>query len=864
MSSKFIDYLTTRQIRPIGDDNRPVPANQVMTVGADGYVKWMNPIHNIAAYGVDISKYVTGIAGPTGPTGVTGPTGGVGSLGPTGPTGRTGATGPRGNIGPAGVAGPTGAEGPRGIQGPQGIQGLQGTVGPVGPVGATGMTGATGATGPTGMAGATGATGPTGMTGVTGPTGQKGDQGVTGPTGPTGAGLSIANAADNRVLTAVTSTQVNAESNMTFDGTALTVPTYLISEGAGTQNVATLMSQMRTTDLHASIPAGHFIHTVLNYGPSVLTPLSVKTDKYDNVYIAGYFWSSFPVRNVDGSTAATLTASGGNVFNMFLIKYDNKGTVQWATSRDLGNQNIINVSISVDPLLNIIAAYTHQNSSLTATYLRLAKFSPTGTLIWDFNPVKEPSNTEYSLDVTTDSAGNLFALGYYNYNSLRFGYAYYDPFEVVRSIIQISGNDLFILKYDTNGTLLRAWTIGGTGDNIVGGLTVDSANNLYVAGNFQTDVRINNWTGAAAATYSLTNNNTAVFLAKYDNNGVYQWSTHSQQVGGPLATREDVASVVYRFNDITTDVANNVHIIGSVTGGTGNAYMLKYSSGGTGIAGTSLGKLQPREIITDTFDNIYVTGLYDTTLRYINAHGSETVFNHIIDQPTPGNPNDTALLKFSSAPSPKFIWGTRISTARQFNTATTPYLAIDRANNVYIFSKSDNTLRFYNNDLRTYKEYSSTQYTYLTKYRGGSDELPGGIVTVPSAMNVAGDLLGSSIAYSTVGDIFELSVLIFPASTGPITSLNPYIFPILPIDGTYTYSFTSSNPYSFGLFQIYNNTAYIISQIMSSNLSIFQPVVSVSGSTVTLNFHAQASNIIQSGDWVSASNIEIRIRRIMS
>ena len=223
MSSKFIDYLTTRQIRPIGDDNRPVPANQVMTVGADGYVKWMNPIHNIAAYGVDISKYVTGIAGATGPQGeqgLTGPTGGVGPAGAAGPAGATGVTGPRGSIGPAGPAGPTGAEGPRGIQGPQGIQGLQGTIGPAGPAGMTG------ATGPTGATGMVGATGPTGMAGATGPTGQKGDQGIAGPAGPAGpagTGVTVANAGAGRILTSGATSGVNAQENLQFDGSTLQV-----------------------------------------------------------------------------------------------------------------------------------------------------------------------------------------------------------------------------------------------------------------------------------------------------------------------------------------------------------------------------------------------------------------------------------------------------------------------------------------------------------------------------------------------------------------------------------------------------------------------------------------------------------------
>jgi len=192
----------------------------------------------------------TGSTGPTGPTGAqgaTGPTGAQGAQGSTGATGAQGATGPTGPTGNTGAQGATGATGAQGATGATGAQGATGSTGPTGPTGAQGATGATGAqgatgsggstgptgaqgaTGPTGAQGATGSGGSTGSTGAQGATGSTGAQGATGSggsTGPTGAqgaagSATISNNADNRVITGGSGTNLNAESELTYDGTNL-------------------------------------------------------------------------------------------------------------------------------------------------------------------------------------------------------------------------------------------------------------------------------------------------------------------------------------------------------------------------------------------------------------------------------------------------------------------------------------------------------------------------------------------------------------------------------------------------------------------------------------------------------------------
>ena len=83
----------------------------------------------------------------------------------------------------------------------------------------TGAQGATGSGGSTGAQGATGSTGPTGSTGAQGATGSGGATGAQGATGS----ATLSNNADNRVITGGSGTNLNGESNLTFDGTSMVI-----------------------------------------------------------------------------------------------------------------------------------------------------------------------------------------------------------------------------------------------------------------------------------------------------------------------------------------------------------------------------------------------------------------------------------------------------------------------------------------------------------------------------------------------------------------------------------------------------------------------------------------------------------------
>jgi hypothetical protein len=166
---------------------------------------------------------VQGVQGTQGIQGVGGSIGGQGTQGATGAQGITGIQGLQGR------QGTTGIQGTNGSNGAQGIQGIQGTAG------------SNGVQGIQGIQGTAGSNGSQGTQGIQGTTGAQGIQGIQGVQGPNAGITSYTNASDNRVITSVNSSTINAESNLTFDGTNLaTTAISVYGNGAGADPYGTM------------------------------------------------------------------------------------------------------------------------------------------------------------------------------------------------------------------------------------------------------------------------------------------------------------------------------------------------------------------------------------------------------------------------------------------------------------------------------------------------------------------------------------------------------------------------------------------------------------------------------------------------
>lgn len=178
------------------------------------------------------------------------------------------------------------------------------------------------------------------------------------------------------------------------------------------------------------------------------------------------------------------------------------------------------------------------------------------------------------------------------------------------TLTTVGDNDIFVSKYDLNGTLIWAKSDGGYYSEKAEGVSYDAAGNVYVCG-FFTDTTIFGGVIIPGAGYR------DAFIAKYDVNGNFQWMKHA---GGP--GRDEASS-------IKTDAAGNSYICGmmsdnavfgtttlNTTGTYGNldAFIAKYAPDGTLLWVKKAGGDYDDVAFSLTMDNagkIFVTGEFN-------------------------------------------------------------------------------------------------------------------------------------------------------------------------------------------------------------------------------------------------------------
>jgi uncharacterized delta-60 repeat protein len=246
----------------------------------------------------------------------------------------------------------------------------------------------------------------------------------------------------------------------------------------------------------------------------------VTVDSSNNIYVTG--WTT---GGLDGNTYS------GNS-DIFLVKYNSSGEKQWTqqlgtSSGDIGN------GVTVDSSNNIyVTGYTEGgldgNTNSGRDDIFLVKYNSSGTKQW--TKQLGTSSRDWGNGVTVDSSNNIYVTGYTNGG--------------LDGNTNSGGEDIFLVKYNSNGT--KQWTKQlGTSTNDLGyGVTVDSSDNLYVTGWTQGGLDGNTNSGGQD-----------LFLVKYNSSGEKQWT---QQLG---TSSNDWG------NGVTVDSSNNLYVTGFTEGG---------------------------------------------------------------------------------------------------------------------------------------------------------------------------------------------------------------------------------------------------------------------------------------------------------
>ncbi len=356
----------------------------------------------------------------------------------------------------------------------------------------------------------------------------------------------------------------------------------------------------------------------------------VTTDATGNVYVTGSFNTEGDF-NAGGSNGK-LTAVGGD--DAFLAKYDPAGKFLWAKGMG-GTGTDIGYKVAVDAKGNAFvigyfnsttANFNPAGSGGTLTSagnydVFVAKYDPNGTFLWTKG--MGGTGADYGQGIAVDANGNVCVIGYFtgvaNFNSGGGG-----------GVFTAAGNnDIFVARYDPNGTFLWAKGIGGTGADMGFGITTDANGNVLITGTFAANGANFNPGGSGGAL--TTGGFEDIFLAKYNSGGTFLWAKNMGGTGNSD-----------RGFGVATDINGNVFVAGSYgrtgdfnpggSGGLVNAagtdvFLAKYDPAGTflwvkGMGGKNADK--GSGLVVDATGNAYVAGDFGENADFnIGGSGGE-------------------------------------------------------------------------------------------------------------------------------------------------------------------------------------------------------------------------------------------------
>jgi len=357
---------------------------------------------------------------------------------------------------------------------------------------------------------------------------------------------------------------------------------------------------------------------------------AIAVDTAGNVYVTG--------RTQSGAwTSGGFDTIHDNAYDAFVVKLSAGGEHVWSTYLG-GDLNDAGSGIAVDSSGNVYVTGTTSatggsdspgwtsggfDTTLDGNWdAFVAKLGTGGTHIW--STFLGGIGWEWGYGIAVDSSGNVYVTG----STDSYGWAS-GGFDT-----HLDGTDAFVAKISADGTdLLWSTYVGGVDTDGGSGIAVDSSGNVYVTGTTYVAPghQVPNWTsGGFGTTYN--GGSSDAFVAKLSSSGSYFWSTY---LGGGDADGG---------NGIAVSSSGNVYVTGNTRSvgwtsegfdttynggdGSGDAFVVKLSSGGAHLWSTYLGGINDESgggIAVDSAGNAYVMG--NTYSPGWTSGGFDTTYN---------------------------------------------------------------------------------------------------------------------------------------------------------------------------------------------------------------------------------------------
>ena len=264
----------------------------------------------------------------------------------------------------------------------------------------------------------------------------------------------------------------------------------------------------------------------------------------------------------------------------------------WARSAG-GSQDDTGRCLAVDGAGNVyVAGRFIQQASFDGLPLQstgssqdvfLAKYDPQGTIVW-VRRAGGPGD-DSAIGIGVDAAGNAYVTGYFADGTCTFG---------TTPLTGPGYYDVFLAKYDPQGTLQWARAAGGSGDDEGWGVSVDPAGNAAITGFFDNTLTVDSG-------LVVHQSGRHAFVVRYDTQGQPLWA-HG------LA---DPAMVYGR--GVSTTAAGDVFVTGQHTDNGTDGFLVKYDALGTEQWSRRFGGPASDfgiSVATDTYGGVFVAGQF--------------------------------------------------------------------------------------------------------------------------------------------------------------------------------------------------------------------------------------------------------------
>lgn len=231
----------------------------------------------------------------------------------------------------------------------------------------------------------------------------------------------------------------------------------------------------------------------------------------------------------------------------------------------------------------------------------VCKLKPNGEVAW---AKRAGSRLEDGVaDIALDAANNLVVTGTY------WGSGDFDAIQLTAGT---NPKAIFLTKYNSDGQVLWAKSLNGSGLKGTQAIACDSQNNILLTGYFEDSLQI-------ADTILISKGLTDLFLAKFSSEGGLLWAVRQGYKGNTRGTALGLMRngdpIVAGFFDDSTRIADTILTANTLDQ---DAFVARFSKDGIPIWAKKAGGVFDSDVtalLLDAQDHIYMSGYFVGTMR---------------------------------------------------------------------------------------------------------------------------------------------------------------------------------------------------------------------------------------------------------